>query len=924
MDSYLGRSSASPAPRAGIPRLSLSRLTDEDLWGSPPYSRAQSVGPRSLSVGPKYDSSSNTYRNAVRNNISRRLENLAEDSVVIRAGFSLMPASRTTFRARFEPRPAHQDPSTASAVLTAQIKDFLKRSDHIEQDWMAINPGKKSKDQMSSGVAIRGYQMRHSTSWTTIDDDSSFALNNSDAMSLADIANDFDDKSEASQISNLLPLDEPISQASVVSESSVAKFARQVNELSAELADEQATSAVTSEKLEQEMNEKQKLENQLSSFKSRCQNLETEKQQLELDLAYSISEVNGDSTPDEFNEDSVYKQRWERCKRELEMFKQRLKQREQDHLDQIMILKKSLEKKCSDAWEESEEQRQIVAQLKRRIQKLSSELSDVRCLHQEEASRCALLEKKQRRFDAELSNLNVQLEKEKISKERAIRERDAAVIQVDSTLNEMQGLRLELQMKESKLVSIEAELEETSQLGGSSEQVNSLRKAKNDLQMKVKEQEEELDDLAGQVQSLESTKLRLEMQIEQMRKEHKREVQQREEEIEDVRGSAQKKVKALECQLESEHEERTAVLRAKQEIERKLFELEEYTASQTASQEQISRLKRELKRTRALLKDAQTMLEQNKNDVLGKGMLRQLRHQLEDSESQRTRLSRAKQKVEEELADVLAQLEDISKSRSEAENIKNQVLREKSSYQMQLEETEEQLAEVMKKYKAAVEQLSVDQHTIMEQSIQISELEAATSNLRETIAELSAKLETLEGDQASQQIQKRFQMKIRELETRLELETTTKTRLEGQVARLREHMEKYQEDIKNSQSREHLALDKCRKFERQLRDCKEEILRLTQRESEAQSRRATLEKQLESAELEISTLKNDLKLAMQRIDDLTAVIKECDDVSDYDEDEDSSTESVTSTTELMSMTDPNLPFDFDNKVRKGSDSESFA
>lgn len=55
------------------------------------------------------------------------------------------------------------------------------------------------------------------------------------------------------------------------------------------------------------MNDKQKMETQLSSFKSRCQNLETEKQQLELDLAYSISEVNGDSTPDEFNEDSVYK-----------------------------------------------------------------------------------------------------------------------------------------------------------------------------------------------------------------------------------------------------------------------------------------------------------------------------------------------------------------------------------------------------------------------------------------------------------------------------------------------------------------------------------------------------------------------------------------------------------------------------------------
>lgn len=241
------RSSASPAAhiRPGIPRLSLSRMTDDDIWGiSPPYSRAQSVGPRSLSQagGPRsYDSvglGGNKYRNpGARPNFPRRLDAVGgpsvEDSVVIRAGFSILPAqiTRTTFKARYEPRPAHQDPQTASARLTAQIKDFLKRSDHIEQQWTALHPGKKSRDSMSASIAIRGYQMRHSTSWTTIDeDDSSYALNNSQ-MSLNDVGNVFDDRdvvSEASQ-SNLLPLDElPISQASVASESSIGKIARKV------------------------------------------------------------------------------------------------------------------------------------------------------------------------------------------------------------------------------------------------------------------------------------------------------------------------------------------------------------------------------------------------------------------------------------------------------------------------------------------------------------------------------------------------------------------------------------------------------------------------------------------------------------------------------------------------------------------------
>ena len=52
-----------------------------------------------------------------------------------------------------------------------------------------------------------------------------------------------------------------------------------------------------------------------------------------------------------------------------------------------------------------------------------------------------------------------------------------------------------------------------------------------------------MDELAGQVQMLESARLRLEMAMEQMRKENKKELAQRDEEMEDTRCSAQKKVK---------------------------------------------------------------------------------------------------------------------------------------------------------------------------------------------------------------------------------------------------------------------------------------------------------------------------------------------------------------------------------------------
>lgn len=55
--------------------------------------------------------------------------------------------------------------------------------------------------------------------------------------------------------------------------------------------------------------------------------------------------------------------------------------------------------------------------------------------------------------------------------------------------------------------------------------------------------------MAGQVQLLEQAKLRLEMSLEQQRKENRRELAQRDEELEDVRCNAHKKVKGKHCYM---------------------------------------------------------------------------------------------------------------------------------------------------------------------------------------------------------------------------------------------------------------------------------------------------------------------------------------------------------------------------------------
>jgi myosin-18 len=149
-------------------------------------------------------------------------------------------------------------------------------------------------------------------------------------------------------------------------------------------------------------------------------------------------------------------------------------------------------------------------------------------------------------------------------------------------------------------------------------------------------------------------------------------------------------VKALEQQLENEHEERLNFVREKHELETKIINLQEL-AARSADEEQVTKLKKDLKRTKALLKDAQLMIERSKSDSSNKVVMRQLKNQLEDAEFARTAALKAKQNLELELSDVQQQLDDVMRSKSDLEDRILRMSREKAELSTQLEDSEEEL-----------------------------------------------------------------------------------------------------------------------------------------------------------------------------------------------------------------------------------------
>ncbi|XP_018790363.1 PREDICTED: unconventional myosin-XVIIIa isoform X1 [Bactrocera latifrons] len=669
------------------------------------------------------------------------------------------------------------------------------------------------------------------------------------------------------------------------------KLEAKLSEMAVDLAEERSTANIATERLEAETAERLKLEKELNEQQNKVKNLQENSEKLEMELICAKSDLNGISEDeDPENEEGgsgVYKLKYERVARELEFTKRRLQTQHEHDLEQLVGLKKQLEKKLSDAYEEVEEQRQVVGQWKRKAQKMTNEMNDLRMLLEEQNGRNNVLEKKQRKFDAECQSLQDAARQERVTKDRLSREKDVLIAEKFTLEQNLADTRLELELKEEKLASLQRELEEMTFGGSTEEEIAQLRRSKNELDRRVKEQEEELDEMAGQVQLLEQAKLRLEMSLETMRKEARREAQQRDDELEEARNNSYKKIKALECQLETEHEERTLLLREKHELERRLSSMEDQDRMDRQAEEAATqKLKRDLRKYKALLKDAQAQLERSKAETPGKALIRQLRNQLEDAESARTLVMKARQAAEAELAEVQAMFEESQKGRNDAEDRANAAHRDRAELQAQIEENEEELAELMKKYSAAVKQLNTEQIAASEYEFKLSELEADRNNLKEQVSELQQRLENVESmaDPSTAMLSKRLELRTKELESRLDLEQATRTRLEVQVSRLKETLEKVQNDVAQAKAREMQAQDALKKSQKSLRDMREEYHVAASREQESVTKRKDLEKKLEQVESESSALKNDLRLALQRIADLQQAMEEGDDdVSDSED-----------------------------------------
>uniref|UniRef100_A0A669PEQ3 Myosin XVIIIB n=1 Tax=Phasianus colchicus TaxID=9054 RepID=A0A669PEQ3_PHACC len=558
--------------------------------------------------------------------------------------------------------------------------------------------------------------------------------------------------------------------------------------------------------------------------------------------------------------------RFDCAQTEIAFLQKRLAQLE-ERLSAELSSRTGLEQKLGEVQAACQAARAAAQQLRRRCRRLTCELEDARVLAESQQSRSHELEKRQKKFDLQLAQALGESAFERSLREKVVQENSSLRWEMGKLQQSLEGASLAQRV--SQLAGRVQELSAPSVLDSCS--VPMLRQQLWDLEASSAEQRKELERQTANVDHLEQLHQRLELEIERMKQIHQKELEDKDEELEDARQSCQRRLRQLEMQLEQEHEEKQTALREKQDLEGLVGTLCEQIGHRDLDVEK--RLRRDLRRTRALLADAQLLLAApTEPGATGTAELHL-------------------EKLDAILDPVLTHT-----FCPQADEQLSQVQHEKAELLRRVSEDQEDLNELMAKHKALIAQSATDIAQIQELQTQVEEVKKEKQSLQEKLLVAQASVARLEQRPAERAVISRQEARIRDLESQLDFQAVQMKRFEVLVLRLRDSIIKMGEELEKAAESEAREKESTKYYQRRMEEMKADMDELVQRELESSRRRVELEQQLAEAAAARQGLQADLGTAIRRIADLQLALEElrASDDSDAERDACSSAGSVLS------------------------------
>ncbi|XP_055010119.1 unconventional myosin-XVIIIb [Boleophthalmus pectinirostris] len=669
-----------------------------------------------------------------------------------------------------------------------------------------------------------------------------------------------------------------------------------VTAVTSELSDERFRGDAVGQALDVERAERLRLSRENKDLQLRLEQCKVTMETLEKQLEEETQKSTIAQSQRGAGTESELTMQLECCQTEVEFLRRRLKQTE-EKLETEKQTRQQLDAKVAALQAQLEQSRKSVTELKRHCRRVTSDLQDARVLTDSLQSRMHELERKQKKFDNELTQALEEAENEREQKDKAFHENTALEAEIYTLRRNLQETQTEVGRLQKQKDELCAQIRDLSlPVDLASESLPDLKKQLRLLESQAGEQAEEITKLTAKLQQQQQIHMRFEMEMERMKQIHQKELEDKEEELEDVHKSSQRRLRQLEMQLEQEYEEKQMVIHEKHDLEGLIATLCDQVGHRDFDVEK--KLRRDLKRTHALLADAQLLIatinntEDNKPSG-NKDQIERLHCQFEESEARRLELENIQTTLAQELENTQIELETICKQKSVVDEQLALLQHDKVDLLKRLEEDQEDLNELMKKHKALIAQSSSDIAQIRELQAELEEVKKQRQSLQEELQQSVSRVQFLESSTVGRSIVSKQEARVCDLENKLEFQRGQVKRFEVLVLRLRDSVVRLGEELEQSAQAEARERENARYYQQRLQDMRLEMEDLIQREQDSSRKRMELEMQVEELNAVRQALQADLETSIKRIVDLQAALEE---VESSDE---SDTESVKTAVESL-------------------------
>ncbi|KAB0367238.1 hypothetical protein FD755_020562 [Muntiacus reevesi] len=525
--------------------------------------------------------------------------------------------------------------------------------------------------------------------------------------------------------------------------------------------------------------------------------------------------------------------------------------------EELEEAKKKLAQRLQEAEENTEAVSSKCASLEKTKQRLQGEVDDLMLDLQRANTACACLDKKQRNFDKVFSEWKQKLDESQAELEAAQKESRSHSTEVFKMRNAYEEVvdQLETMRRENK--NLQEEISDlTMQIAETNKNLQEVEKTKKQVEQEKSDLQAALEEVEGSLEHEESKILRVQLELNQVKSELDRRLTEKDEEIEQLKRNSQRAAEATQSILDAEIRSRNDALRLKKKMEGDLNEMEIQLGH---SNRQVAETQKHLRSVQGQLKDSQLHLDDalRSNEDLKEqlAMVERrnslLQEELEEMKVALEQTERTRKLSEQELLDASDRVQLLHSQNTSLINTKKKLEADIAQCQAEVENSIQESKNAEEKAKKAITDAAMMAEELKKEQDTSAHLERMKKNLEQTVKDLQHRLDEAEQlalKGGKKQIQKlenrvreleseldaeqkrgaealkgahRYERKVKEMTYQAEEDRKNILRLQDLVDKLQAKVKAYKRQAEEAEEQANTQLSRCRRVQHELEEAEE-------------------------------------------------------------------------------------------------------